>query len=64
LIAHDGVINLREFLTTKSDCIDLKNRYISEMIDSTFLKVKKEEDEVSESVKLLNAYFNVIGIER
>jgi len=62
LIAHDGPINLSEFLTTKSDCIDLKNRYINETIESEFIKPKDEEDDVSESVKLLDAYFNVIGV--
>jgi len=64
LIAHDGPINLAEFLTTKSDCIDLKNRYINEMIESDFIKEKSDEDYVSESVKLLDAYFSVIGVSK
>jgi len=64
LIAHDGPLNLAEFLTTKSDCIDLKNRYINETIESEFIKPKEDEDDVSESVKLLDAYFNVIGVSK
>jgi len=64
LIAHDGPVNLAEFLTTKSDCIDLKNRYINETIESEFIKPIEEEDYVSESVKLLDAYFNVIGVSK
>ena len=64
LIAHDGPKNLAEFLTTKSDCIDLKNRYINEMIEPDFTKEKSEEDYISESVKLLDAYFNVIGVSK
>lgn len=35
LIGHDAPINLHEFLTTKSDCIDLKNNYIRGFIQST-----------------------------
>lgn len=60
LVAHDVPINLFEFLTTKSDCTDLKNQYLRKFIDST----KDEEiSTIPESVKLLNAYLKVIGLD-
>ena len=63
IIGHDAPINLFEFLTTKSDCIDLKNQYIRRFIDPHLVDDKKEVDEVPESVKLLNAYLTVIGVD-
>lgn len=64
LIGHDATINLFEFLTTKSDCIDLKNNYIRTLIENNILEEKTGLDEVPESVKLLNAYLTVIGIDQ
>jgi len=64
LIAHDSPHNLFEFLTTKSDCIDLKNRYIRKMIESDLVKEDKEDSIVAESVKLLDNYLTVIGISK
>lgn len=65
LIAHDGLKNLHEFLTTKSDCIDLKNEYLRKMIESDFVKDPKENISMEpESVKLLNSYLTVIGVEK
>jgi len=64
MIAHDAPINLSEFLTTKSDCIDLKNAYIRTMMETDFTKEPEEISAVPESVKLLNAYITVIGIRR
>jgi len=65
IIAHDAPFNLREMLTTKSDCIDLKNLLIKKAIETeTILREQKPIDEVPESVKLLNAYLNVIGVEK
>jgi len=63
LIGHDALTNLFEFFTTKSDCIDLKNRYIREVIDSNYVDEKKKADVVPESVKLLNSYLTVIGVD-
>ncbi len=63
IIGHDAPYNLFEFLTTKSDCIDLKNRYIRDFIDSDLVDESKELDTVPESVKLLNSYLTVIGVE-
>jgi len=62
IIGHDAPCNLFEFLTTKSDCIDLKNRYIRSFIDSNLIDESKELDTRPESVKLLNAYLTVIGV--
>jgi DNA-directed RNA polymerase subunit beta len=64
IIGHDAPLNLFEFLTTKSDCIDLKNRYIREVIDPTLLDDSKEVDPRPESVKLLNSYLTVIGVDQ
>jgi len=61
-IGHDGMENLAEVLTTKSDCIDLKNRYIREAIGSEFVKDSPVEDTVPESVKLLENYLKVLGL--
>ena len=64
LIGHDAPHNLFEFLTTKSDCIDLKNNYIRKFIESNLLDNSKELDTVPESVKLLNSYLTVIGVDQ
>ena len=63
LIGHDAPCNLFEFLTTKSDCIDLKNSYIRGFIEQQLLDETKELDTVPESVKLLNSYLTVIGVD-
>lgn len=63
LIGHDAPINLFEFLTTKSDCIDSKNRYIRSFIDSGIVDESQKIDETPESVKLLNAYLTVLGVD-
>jgi len=63
IIGHDAPCNLFEFLTTKSDCIDLKNKYIRGFIDSSLIDENKEVDTVPESVKLLNSYLTVLGVE-
>jgi len=62
LIGHDAPCNLFEFLTTKSDCIDLKNSYIRNLIESNLIEDSKDLDTVPESVKLLNSYLTVIGV--
>jgi DNA-directed RNA polymerase beta subunit len=61
MIGHDVPTNLFEFITTKSDCIDAKNKYIKNLID---YKIDDEKiDNKPESVKLLNAYLTVLGIK-
>jgi len=63
LIGHDAPKNLFEFFTTKSDCIDLKNNYIRNFIESDFVEDKQKLDTVPESVKLLNSYLTIIGVD-
>ncbi|MFW9871833.1 MAG: hypothetical protein ACFFG0_01940 [Candidatus Thorarchaeota archaeon] len=64
LIGHDAPVNLFEFLTTKSDCIDLKNNYIRSFIDPNMVDEQKELNTKPESVKLLNSYLTVIGVDQ
>ena len=64
LIGHDAPVNLFEFLTTKSDCIDLKNNYIRNFIENNLVEEKHEINTVPESVKLLNSYLTVIGVKQ
>lgn len=65
LIGLDATKNLSEFLTTKSDCIDLKNKYIRETIETNHVRQSndKKVDTLPESVKLMDAYLTVIGVE-
>lgn len=63
LIAHMGLSNLFEMFTTKSDCIDLKNRYIRKLIDTDLIKEEGDDSIVPESVKLLTSNLKAIGIE-
>lgn len=64
IIAHDAPANLFEFLTTKSDCIDLKNKYIQNFIEPNLIDKLQTVDIKPESVKLLNAYLTVIGVDQ
>jgi DNA-directed RNA polymerase beta subunit len=64
LIGHDAPVNLFEFLTTKSDCIDLKNQYIRSYIDPDMVDETKTLNTKPESVKLLNSYLTVIGVDQ
>ena len=63
IIGHDAPINLFEFLTTKSDCIERKNAYIRGFINEK-AETPKDLDSTPESVKLLNSYLTVIGIDQ
>ena len=65
IIGHDAPKNLFEFLTTKSDCIDLKNDYIRKCIDPARAGVEGSDDldPMPESVKLLNSYLTVLGVD-
>ena len=65
IIAHDAPHNLKEMLTTKSDCIDLKNLLIRKEIESEpSSREQKVMDERPESVKLLNDYLLVMGVKK
>lgn len=63
LIGHDALANLSEFMTTKSDCIDLKNQYIKSIIDSNYLKDETVISKVPEAVNLLKNYLLVTGLD-
>ncbi len=72
IIAHEGLENLKEMLSTKSDSIDLKNKWMKEFVESLddneldILGEQEEEldDSLNESVRLLNSYLTVIGIDK
>lgn len=67
MIAHDSVHNLNESMTTKSDSIGAKNKWMFDQIDSGNKlrnEIYKENDMISESVRLLNSYLTVIGIDK
>ena len=61
--AHDGIENLTEILTTKSDCMGKKNKYLKEALASEYLKEVSEDDMIPESVKLMEAYLKTVGID-
>lgn len=68
IIGHDAPKNLFEFLTTKSDCIDMKNDYIRKCINPGLEGLdsadeSRDLDPVPESVKLLNSYLTVMGVD-
>ena len=63
LIAHDALKNLHESLTVKSDCVDLKNKYIRDKMETDLIKEEELNDEVPESVKMMEAYHLVLGVE-
>jgi len=63
LIGHDAPANLLEFLTTKSDCIESKNQHLRSFIDPNASDYEKSSNAKPESVKLLNSYLTVIGVD-
>lgn len=63
IIGHDAPCNLFEFFTTKSDCIGLKNEYIRNVIGLNPGEADQMLDITPESVKLLNAYLTVLGVD-
>lgn len=66
LIGHDAAINLDEFITTKSDCIDRKNRYIRSEIESTKFEPNKDEENscnIAESVLLFESLVKCVGLD-
>ena len=63
LIGHGALKNLSECMTTKSDCIDLKNEYIKSVIDSSSVKSEEVLSAVPEAVNLLRDYLLVTGLD-
>ncbi len=64
LIGHDSIITLEECLTTKSDCIDLKNKFIKEIIGIDTTNETDNISEIPESVNLLNCYLTALGVNK
>jgi DNA-directed RNA polymerase beta subunit len=53
IIAHGDELNLKEFSSTKSDSIKLRNQYISEQMCNSDLLLDSDDDEVPQSLRLL-----------
>ncbi len=63
LVGHDANINLDEMVTTKSDCIDRKNRYIRSVLESKKFDTDEKDCNISESVLLLESLFTCVGLD-
>lgn len=61
-IGHDAMHSLHEMFTLKSDCLDTKNHFIKTIIDPKNV-VDVDLDSVPESVRLLNSYLTVLGVD-
>ena len=62
VIAHGDEENLREFITTKSDSISLRNKYISYCMGNDDLSSDSDDDEVPQSIRLLQTSLASIGL--
>lgn len=62
-IGHDAMKNLHEMLTLKSDCFETKNNYIKGLIDPKNIIQTEIVDPIPESVRLLNSYLTVLGVD-
>ena len=62
-IGHDAMKNLYEMFTLKSDCFDTKNTYIKSLIDPKNIIETDIKDPIPESVRLLNSYLTVLGVD-
>jgi len=62
LAAHDASINLNEVLTTKSDSIKKRDKYISDMIQNNDLLWNTDDDPVSQSLRLLQSSLKTLGL--
>ncbi len=60
---HGATHNLNELLTTKSDSIMKRDKYISDMIQNGDLLVNKDEDPVSQSIRLLQCSLKTMGLD-
>ena len=62
-IGHDAMKNLHEMFTLKSDCFSTKNNYIKNLIDPKNIIETNIADPIPESVRLLNSYLTVLGVD-
>ena len=63
VIGHGAEKNLNEFISTKSDSIKLRNKYISEMMNNGDLLLDSDDDEVPQSLRLLQTNLKSIGLD-
>ena len=63
VIAHGDEKNLNEFITTKSDSIQLRNKYISHCIGNEELLADQDDDRVPQSLRLLESCLKSVGID-
>ena len=63
VIGHGAEKNLNEFISTKSDSIKLRNKYISEMMCNGDLLLDSDDDEVPQSLRLLQTNLKSIGLD-
>ena len=63
VIAHGAEKNLNEFISTKSDSIKLRNEYISTKMSNTDLLMDSDDDEVPQSLRLLQINLKSIGLD-
>jgi len=62
-VSNDMPINQTEFYTVKSDCIDAKNNYLKQELNTEFTMIKEDPDMEPETIKLLKANLRVLGID-
>jgi DNA-directed RNA polymerase subunit beta len=63
VIAHGAEKNLNEFISTKSDSIKMRNKYISDKIGNTELLLESDDDAVSQSLRLLQTNLKTLGLD-
>jgi DNA-directed RNA polymerase beta subunit len=63
VIGHGAEKNLNEFISIKSDSIKLRNKYISEMMCNSDLLLDSDDDEVPQSLRLLQTNLKSIGLD-
>jgi DNA-directed RNA polymerase beta subunit len=63
VIGHDAEKNLNEFISVKSDSIKLRNKFISEMMCNSDLLLDSDDDEVPQSLRLLQTNLKSIGLD-
>jgi len=62
VIGHGAEKNLGEFISVKSDSIKLRNKFISEMMCNSDLLLDSDDDEVPQSLRLLQTNLKSIGL--
>jgi len=62
-VSNDMPINQTEFYTIKSDCIDAKNNYLKQELNTEFTMIKENPDMEPETIKLLRSNLRVLGID-